>query len=170
MALGDYVETTAGALAKGASAIAAAILQRGGSGTEAAAALSNSFPSLSGQIIGGLVSGTRQQLAAGQTEFRGGGVFGAPSLTVAGVGDIPTFQRVTIRATVTGSDGTVSTSTHVVDQQPGQTLADANATVMGRLSLIYEGETSPELGEELEGEDVVDVETSVVAVEQRSGG
>jgi hypothetical protein len=170
MALGDYVRTAAGAVAKGASAIVAAILNRGGTGQEASAALAQTFPSLSGQVIGGLVSGTRRQLAAGQTQFRGGALAGAPSLEIVGIGNVPTAQRVLIQATVTGSEGAISISSHWVDMQPGQTLENAANQVRGSLSLIYEGTDSPELAEEMEGEEVVDVETRTLLIQQRIGG
>jgi hypothetical protein len=170
MPLGDYVRTGAGALAKGASAIAAAVLQSGRSGTEAAAALASSFPRLSGRIIGGLVRGVQQQLSAGQTSFRGGAVFGGPSLAIIQRGDIPTAQRVLMRAAVTGSEGTVSISNHWVDLQPGETLADAARVVNARLDLIYQGSGSPDLAAELEGQDVVDVSLETLDIQVRQGG
>ena len=135
------------------------------------------FPSLSGQIIGGLTRGVQQQIVAGQTTFKGGALFGAPALTIQQVGDQPTFQRALVQVTLTSADGASAVSHHWVDMQPGDTLSDATARATASVEMILGGIDSPEGGltgadieDELDNEDVINVSTRVEVVQQRSGG
>jgi hypothetical protein len=170
MAIGDYVRTLAGVIARGGQAIAAAIFGRGGSGSEAAAALRATFPSLPGNLLGGFVRGVQQQVAAGQTQFQGGALAGTNVLQIVAPGNIGPAQRVLIEATVTGDQGTEAVSQHWVDLEPGQTLEDAADIVKGRLALVFLGTDSPELADELEGEEPAEVTTRVKTIQIRSGG
>src|SRR5271165_709023 len=97
MAIGDYVRTFAGAVAQGASAIVASILNRGGTETEASAALRQTFQRLPQPQIASLISSVGRQLRAGVAQFQGGVQFGGAPLTITQVGDLPTYQQAHIR-------------------------------------------------------------------------
>jgi hypothetical protein len=165
MAIGDYVRTSAGAFAKGARAIVAQALSTGRSGSEAAAALSSAFPRLSGQIAGGIVRGTQQQLAAGQTQFQGGLAFGAPALSVVGTGNIPTQQTVLVRVVVELADGSAIETHHNVRQQAGDSIESARAAAQSMAMKVFASGDYPELQEEAEeGGAQVDVNAYVESV------
>src|SRR5271166_2502837 len=170
MAIGDYVRTFAGAVAQGAQAIVASILNRGGTGTEASAALRATFQRLPQPQIASLISSVGRRLSGGQSIFQGGVQFGPPSLVITQVGDQPTYQQALIEVTARTSGGQQITTHHWVQMQPGQTLADAAQRAQATAGTIFASGDYPELEDETEGEDITEVTSRVQVVEQRAGG
>jgi hypothetical protein len=170
MAQGDYVRTFAGALAQGAQAIVASILNRGGSGTEAAAALRSTFQRLPQPQIASLISSVSRGLSAGQSRFAGGVQFGPPALLISARGNQPTPQEALIRVIATTSGGNQVVTHHTVQMSAGETLASAMERAKRTAGIIFGNEQYPELSEEADEEPITSVEAEVEVVYQRAGG